>query len=121
MIINISLFLMAISDLRTYIVSNRLQLLLLLAVIINDIPRIENIILSVLLFIGYKLCYSKICTWVGGADIKIFCTLALHDIYIALMTFYIAMGLGLVYGLIRKQEKLPFVPFIWIGYSIVNF
>ncbi len=111
---------MAISDLRSYTVSNWLQLLLIVAVVMTDIPRGWNVMLALSIYCSYKLFYKYVNKWIGGADIKIFCILTLYNFTYALAGFYIATGLGLIYALVKNKKRIPFVPFIWIGYMLVN-
>lgn len=119
--IGVTLLLMAIEDCITMKVNNLWQLLLLVEVLYTKHDSIELIVLSFGLFCIYVLTTKAKETKIGGADIKIFCILLLLGYLKLLYIVITASFLGIIYCLIRKQSKIPFVPFIWIGYTFVYF
>lgn len=121
MIVGQILFFMALEDIYHMQVHDILQLLLLIAAVFTGNVTIERIIIGLGLIIGY-LVYERVSdAKVGGADVKILFSLILYGgIGPLIGILFISSLLGIGYSLIKKQKKIPYVPFIWIGYLIVN-
>lgn len=115
-----TLLLMAIEDLITLKVNNWWQVLLLCEVLIKQHGNLRLIILSCFLYSGYRLTKLNKNNKIGGADIKIFCCLIILGLSNFLYIVFFASLFGILYSLVSKQKKVAFVPFIWIGYMIVN-
>ncbi|WOO86990.1 hypothetical protein RZE82_07705 [Mollicutes bacterium LVI A0039] len=101
-------------------VHNFLQVVLLIVTLWNNVPSISQIIISISIYIGYIIYEQKTKVKIGGADIKIVCILLLAGISNVIYMLFWASLTGLLYALVTNKHKIPFVPFIWIGYTIVN-
>lgn len=121
MIVGVILLLMSLEDLYHMEVSDILQLCLLLFIIITTKPSLVNIIVA-LAFLGIYIIYERNCeSKIGGADVKILCSLyILGGIEMIIRIMFIASLFGIVFSVLLNKKKIPFVPFIWIGYLLVN-
>lgn len=113
------LFFMAIEDIRTMQVSNVYQIVLLGWILLSGQASIGLLLLSALIYGSYLLINKKFETKIGGADIKLFCILLLLGIKIVILIAFWSSLFGLIYSLVTHKKKIPFVPFIWIGYCLV--
>lgn len=120
MIISLTLFVMAVEDWFTMKVADYLQLLLLVEVLFKVGIDIPKLIISSMIFACYLIYEIKEDIQIGGADIKIFCSLQLMGFNLLLYTIFYACLIAIIYCLGTKHKKIPFVPFIWLGYMIVN-
>lgn len=114
------LLIMAIEDGLTFKVSNWLQLLFLLAVLSKGEVAMELIVVSFIILGLYIIYERKFELKIGGADIKIFCTLLLMGVMPTIYILFWSSFLGLVFSLVSKKKIIPYVPFLWLGYTIVN-
>ncbi len=114
------LFIMAIFDIYTLKVSNVLQGAFLVCAIYKYGINIYHLLFALLLFVIYILYEQRYEIKIGGADVKIFCILLLGKLINVVYILFWSSLLAIVYALIRKEKIVPFVPFIWIGYVIVN-
>lgn len=112
------LFFMAIEDIRTMQVSEVYQIVLLGWVLLSGQGSIVLLLLSALVYGSYLLIRKKFNTKIGGADVKIFCILLLLGFKVVILTAFWASLTGLIYSLVTHNRKIPFVPFIWIGYCL---
>lgn len=113
------LFFMAIEDIRTMQVSNIYQIILLTWVLVSEPMSIVLVGSSMLIYGGYLLVREKVNLKIGGADIKLFCILLLLGVKVLVMIAFWASLSGLIYSLVTSKKKIPFVPFIWLGYCLV--
>lgn len=120
MIISLTLLVMAVEDWFTMKVADYLQILLLLEVLFKVGIDFPKLIVSLMIFSGYLIYEIKQEVKIGGADIKIFCSLQLIGFNLLLFTIFYACLIAIIYCLVSKRRKIPFVPFIWLGYLIVN-
>lgn len=120
MIVSQILLLMAIEDIYHMQVNDILQILLLLTVLITGDVILSRVIISALGFIAYVIYERKNEIKIGGADIKILCSLfVLGGVQMIVETLFVASSFGIVYALMSKRKEIPFVPFIWMGYILV--
>ncbi len=121
MIAGIVLLVMAIQDYRTMIVSNWLQVLLFLSIVITNGLDPWLGLACIFILLSYKLYVRKFEAKIGGADIKIFASLVILGVSPFIRILFWSSLFGLIIMLITKKEKIPYVPFLWLGYIIVNF
>lgn len=130
MIVAVVLLVMAVQDFLTMKVNDILQIILLICAIYAAKPSIVNIIFAVLFLALYiALTYYKSRKnyneddlkepQIGGADIKIVSILLLFGINFTINVLFWASLFAIIYGLVRKIKKIPFVPFLLLGYLIV--
>lgn len=121
MIVNQIIFLMALEDIYHMQVSNILQAILLLAVLILGDVTLERIALALGIFIVYLLYERFKEVKIGGADVKILASLTLYGGAILLVkVLLVSSVLGIVYSLLSKKKRIPYVPFIWMGYLLAS-
>lgn len=121
MIVNQIIFLMALEDVYHMQVSNILQAILLLAVLILGDVTLERIALALGIFIVYLLYERFKEVKIGGADVKILASLTLYGGAILLVkVLLVSSVLGIVYSLLSKKKRIPYVPFIWMGYLLAS-
>lgn len=108
---------MSIEDIRTYKVSDKLQLLLFILCCINYKP--QSIIVLALLYALNIIFYKLIAEFIGGADIKIFLSLLLVLGQNLIEVILIASLTAMCFCIILKKQKIYFVPFITFGYLCV--
>lgn len=114
------LLLMAIEDMYHMQVNDIFQILLLVVVLISGDVLLPRIVVAALCFIGYVIYERKKEIKIGGADIKILCSLfILGGVQMLVETLFVASSFGIVYALMSKRKEIPFVPFIWMGYILV--
>lgn len=121
MIINLILLLMSIEDLYHLEVNDIAQVSLFLTILATANITVIKLLIAALVF-GIYIVYEKsFSAKIGGADIKILCSLfLLGGIQMIIKILFIASLFGIGFALITNKKKLPFVPFIWIGYLLVN-
>lgn len=121
MIISLVLFVMAIEDCIHMQVNDVLQIgLLVIVIYMTDITP-NSVLVSTLIFLYYLYYERKNVLKIGGADIKIICSLyLLGGIEMIVEILFYASLFGILFALLTKRHKIPFVPFIWLGYVIVN-
>ncbi len=121
MIVNQIIFLMALEDVYHMQVSNILQAILLLAVLILGDVTLERVALALGIFIVYLLYERFKEVKIGGADVKILASLTLYGGAILLVkVLLVSSVLGIVYSLLSKKKRIPYVPFIWMGYLLAS-
>ncbi len=121
MIVNLTLAVMAFSDMRTREVANFLQLLLFFEILIMYNVDVYNLLFAIALFLLYIVYEQTSEVKIGGADIKIICSLLLINVQMVLYIIFIASLFAIMYGKLNHKRIIPFVPFLWLGYTIVNF
>lgn len=117
-----TLILMMLSDLTDYFVSDSLQALLLLSVIVYIInTQVHFSFYSFLLLtIIFIIVYSIMPQSLGGADVKLALILSLLiDVHQLPLFLFIASSCGLVAILIAKVRYLPFIPFLTISFLLL--
>lgn len=113
------LILMGISDLKTMKVPNGYQILLLIVVLISMPIVIYNLIAGILFMIIGFIASNMKKQYVGGADFKIISILLVgYGSQVIEITFFASL-FGLIYCLLTQKKKIPFVPFIAIGATLV--
>lgn len=88
--------------------------LILFHFIFDSITLIDLAVI-LLFLIFYLLSKNKI----GGADIKIFIYLYLVFKFDVLFIMMISAFLGIIFILLTKKKKIPFIPFITVGVLIL--
>lgn len=121
MIIGQILFFMALEDIYHMEVNDVLQVMFLMAIILTGNITFVRIAIALDMCIIYMLSTRLTTEKIGGADIKILCSLILYGgINLVIIVLFISSIFGILYSLIMNQKKIAFVPFIWIGYLIAN-
>lgn len=122
MIVSQVLFFMALEDIYHMKVNDILQVMLLVAVVLTGDVTVKRIIIALTLVIAYLIYDRYKDAKVGGADIKILFSLILYGGFgFVVGVLFISSLIGIIFSLLTKRKKIPYVPFIWIGYLIVNF
>lgn len=118
-IILIILIIAAIQDIKNREVSNLISLFILIISLYNfKIVNIAGLTLTPMPLIITNIIHKDS---FGGADIKIIGSLGLC--YGFTKTFFmllIALLLSLIIKIITKKESVPFVPYILVGFIIIN-
>lgn len=115
------LLVMAVQDFRTYKVNDQYQIALLLSVYFEFDPGVIRIALTLLLFAVFTKLAKYVENYIGGADLKLIAIIYLGAGLQILPILIVASICGMIFGLIRKQKRIPFVPFLWLGVTIVAF
>lgn len=114
------LLIMALEDIYHMQVNDLLQVLLLASVLLTTEVAPASIVIAAVVFMLYIVYEQKKDVKIGGADIKILCSLfILGGLSMIVGILFVASILGITYSLLSKKKRIPFVPFIWIGYILV--
>lgn len=121
MIVSQILFVMAVEDIYHMKVSDILQVLLLVVVVLSGNITLVRISIALGLCIMYLLYKRFKDEKIGGADIKILASLVLYGgLSRLVIILFVSSILGILYSFGSKRKKIPYVPFIWIGYLVAN-
>lgn len=114
------LTIMALQDAFTMHVSDLLQILLLIVIIVNFELQPLNIAVAVSIMISYYIYQRNTSYKIGGADIKLIALFILISITNTLSILFWSSLLAIIYSVCLKRRKVPYVPFLSLGYLIVN-
>lgn len=120
----IILLIIMISDFMSYYVSDRLQILLIIAISIHIYSHVTvyHFISSFILFIIFLALSIFIKDSIGGADIK-FVLIAGGYISLELLPYYLFLSsvFGIILALLTKKRTIPFLPCLIISMLILLF
>ena len=125
----------AIKDITSFIISNKILCVLLVLVLIRQVLSVNSIndmkfllLCSVILLVIFSVLYYGIKNFMGGGDVKLIFVLSIWlgypQIIIALYMAFIFGGVFAVMYLLIKQRmytvKIAFAPFLVVG-AVVSF
>lgn len=120
MIIVFLLILMSLQDMYTMRVSDLFQLILLAVIVITTKLELLNIAVAVAIMASYHIYQRNTEYKIGGADIKLISLLTLLSITNTISILFWSSLIAIIYSLLLKQRKIAYVPFLSLGYIIVN-
>lgn len=120
------LLVVSIIDSRTYSIYHcffyPLLLLGILYQVIHHDSIMETIVSVGSIGILFSLFYLLYPQAIGMGDILFFCLLSIFlSFYQVYLCLFVASSLGYIYGKIKEQREIPFVPFLSIGFLFVFF
>lgn len=120
MIIVSILLIMSVQDMITMRVSDILQLILLAVIVATTKLELLNIVVAIVIVISYYIYQSNTEYKIGGADIKLISLFTLLSILNTIEILFYGSLIAIIYSLLFKQRKIAYVPFLSLGYVIVN-
>lgn len=106
------LFIAAIQDMFTYKVSNYITLLLLIITILNGEFYWYTFLIMIICFYLLSILFPK---KMGGADYKILIILSIYQGFNIYFVILFASTSAIIFSKMLNKNKVPFVPFIFLG------
>lgn len=120
LVIILILFKMTITDLKVFEIKNSDQLLLLIfsmtIIILQQNYITLLIVISIFILLELLLRFKPmILTKIGGGDLKVLLMITLSFGQLITYILLIASSTAIVFSLLFKKNKIPFIPFITLG------
>jgi leader peptidase (prepilin peptidase)/N-methyltransferase len=95
----------------------------------GDVQKLVSSLVGALLYFGvfYSLYQFSKGQWIGGGDVRLVAVLGLVGWYLSLLSLFIASLAGTIFGLPQlitkkksKMDKIPFGPFLIMGFIVTS-